>query len=79
MKTITQQIAERLEELAVEWRSNTSECEILFRAAEIVAQEFAEKEKEQIKSALNFGGEYDEKWDKIAEQYYHETFNTKEQ
>jgi hypothetical protein len=77
MKTITQQIAERLEELAVEWRSNQSECAILFRAAEIVAKEFSEKEKEQIKSAINLGGEYDEKWDRIAEQYYNETFDTK--
>lgn len=30
--------------------------------------------KEEIKASFNFGGEYDDKWDKISEQYYNETF-----
>lgn len=30
--------------------------------------------KEEIKASFNFGGQYDEKWEKISEQYYNETF-----
>jgi hypothetical protein len=31
-------------------------------------------EKKAIKDAVNFGGQYDEVWEKIAEQYYNETY-----
>jgi len=47
MKTpITKQIADRLEELAVQWKDHTSQAEALMMAAKEVMT-FQEKEKEQ--------------------------------
>ena len=38
------------------------------------ASKLLKKEKQQIKDAFNFGGEYNEEWDRAAEQYYDETY-----
>jgi len=77
MKTlITKQIADRLEELAVQWKDHTSQAEALMMAAKEVMT-FQEEEKEQIVDAYNDGacggGQLD--WVKqCAEQYYNETY-----
>jgi len=79
MKTpITKQIADRLEELAVQWKDHTSQAEALMMAAKEVMT-FAEKEKEQIMDAF-LDGKLDGWQNQWAdpEQYYNETFNTKE-
>jgi hypothetical protein len=44
------------------------------KVIEKIELELLEKEKQQIKDAFNFGGEYNEEWDKAAEQYYDETY-----
>ena len=44
------------------------------KVIEKIELELMEKEKQQIKDAFNFGGEYSEEWDKAADQYYHETY-----
>jgi hypothetical protein len=55
MKTITEQIVERLEQLANEWSSHTPQCEALFMAAK-EALTFQDKEKEQmIDFAFKYG------------------------
>lgn len=83
MKTpITKQIADRLEELAVQWKDHTSQAEALMMAAKEVMT-FQEKEKEQIMDAHSDGAyhtDWDENTDVIenAQDYYNETFNTKE-
>ena len=82
MKTITEKIVDRLEAEAKSWEHKTPQCEALFMAAKIVANEFAEEEKEVITSAYNEGKYYktndiDRMWED-AEEYYNETFNTKE-
>jgi hypothetical protein len=38
------------------------------------AESMLKKEKQMVKDAFNFGGEYNEEWDKAAEQYYDETY-----
>lgn len=43
----------------------------------IIIWELLDKEKEMTKDAFNFGGEYDEKWDKAAEQFYEENYARK--
>jgi hypothetical protein len=49
MKTlITKQIADRLEELAVQWKDHTSQAEALMMAAKEVMT-FQEEEKEQMR------------------------------
>lgn len=40
----------------------------------IIIWELLDKEKAMVKDAFNFGGEYDENWDKAAEQFYHENY-----
>ena len=47
MKTITEQIVERLEQLANEWSDHTPQCEALFMAAN-EALKFQDKEREQL-------------------------------
>lgn len=77
---ITKQIADRLEELAVQWKDHTSQAEALMMAAKEVMT-FQEEEKEQIKqswvsawqdSMIN-PKEY-RFYEPDAEQYYNETF-----
>lgn len=38
-------------------------------------EDYLLREKKAIKNAFNFGGEHDEKWDSISEQYYNETYS----
>jgi len=76
MKTpITKQIADRLEELAVQWKDHTSQAEALMMAAKEVVT-FQEKEKEQM-------CDFAEQWFvcfgyKSVEDYFDKVFNTKE-
>ena len=78
MKTpITKQIADRLEELAIQWKDHTSQAEALMMAAKEVMT-FPEKEKEQIMDAHSDGAyhtDWDENTDVIenAQDYYNET------
>jgi hypothetical protein len=79
MKTITEQIVERLEELAVEWSNHTPQCEALFMAAK-EALTFQEKEKEvmcEFAVKCMDGIEYGLLQSEVK-TYYNETFNTKE-
>jgi len=78
MKTpITKQIADKLEELAVQWKDHTSQAEALMMAAKEVMT-FQEKEKEVIKDAWINGDQSDCLSDQdssdFAEQYYNETY-----
>lgn len=91
MKTpITKQIADRLEELAVQWKDHTSQAEALMMAAKEVMT-FQEKEKEfttnfamdyvfsgNVGCAIWADGPPELDIDKSAKQYYEQTFNTKE-
>lgn len=83
MKTITEQIAERLEELAIEWSNHTPQCEALFMAAK-EALTFQEKEKEMLADiwldaqVAHQGDEYIKPSDPTFKEYYEKTFNTKE-
>lgn len=83
MKTITEQIVERLEELAVEWSNHTPQCEALFMAAK-EALTFQEKEKEMLAmvwldaQVAYQGDEYIKPSDPTFDEYYEETLNTKE-
>ena len=82
MKTITEQIVERLEELANEWSDHTPQCEALFMAAK-EALTFQEKEKEILSDAwfeARVTYECDESIlaSKTFGEYYEETFNTEE-
>ena len=74
---ITKQIADRLEELAVQWKDHTSQAEALMMAAKEVMT-FQEKEKEVIKDAWINGDQSDCLSDQdssdFAEQYYNETY-----
>lgn len=38
-------------------------------------EDYLLREKKSIKDAFNFGGEHNDKWEAIAEQYYNEKFN----
>ena len=40
----------------------------------VIIWELLDKEKEMVKEAFNFDGDYDEKWDKYAEQFYEENY-----
>ena len=83
MRTITEQIVERLEQLANEWSDHTPQCEALFMAAK-EALTFQEKEKEQlmhysmayneVQQLLYTPEEFFELWHKFDD----EPFNTKE-
>ena len=76
MKTpITKQIADKLEELAVQWKDHTSQAEALMMAAKEVMT-FQEKEKEMIIDAwIDDRFPLDKEWiKKCAEQYYNETY-----
>ena len=82
MKTpITKQIADRLEELAVQWKDNTSQAEALMMAAKEVMT-FQEEEKDVIEDIIdiidseNSGQSAEQRLDSIKE--YLLTFNTKE-
>ena len=83
MKTITEQIVERLEELAVEWSNHTPQCEALFMAAK-EALTFQEKEREIIRDTWEEaqvayqGDGYIKPSDPTFKEYYEKTFNTKE-
>jgi hypothetical protein len=83
MKTITEQIVERLEELAVEWSNHTPQCEALFMAAK-EALTFQEKEREIIRDTweeaqvAHQGDGYIKPSDPTFKEYYEKTFNTKE-
>ena len=83
MKTITEQIVERLEELAVEWSNHTPQCEALFMAAK-EALTFQEKDKEILRDTWEEaqvayqGDEYINASTMSFEEYYDKTFNTKE-
>ena len=81
MRTITEQIVERLEELANEWSNHTPQCEALFMAAK-EASTFQDKDKEQlmhysmayaeVKELIYTPEEFFELWHKFDD----ETFNT---
>ena len=79
MKTLTEKIVDRLEAEAKNWEHKTPQCEALFMAAKIVANEFAEDEKEvmckfqDLAQRSDFWVEYDG-----AEGCFDKTFNTKE-
>jgi hemoglobin-like flavoprotein len=76
MKTpITKQIADKLEQLAVQWKDHTSQAEALMMAAKEVMT-FQEKEKEMIIDAwIDDRFPLDKEWVKqCAEQYYNETY-----
>ena len=76
MKTpITKQIADRLEELAVQWKDHTSQAEALMMAAKEVMT-FQEKEKEMIIDAwIDDRFPLDKEWVKqCAEKYYEQTY-----
>lgn len=73
MKTpITKQIADRLEELAVQWKDHTSQAEALMMAAKEVMT-FHEKDKEQMKDDWLNGVQ---NWDSETEfeDYYNKTY-----
>jgi len=77
MKTlITKQIADRLEELAVQWKDHTSQAEALMMAAKEVMT-FQEEEKEQIVDAYNDGacggGQFSISY-YSPHEYYNETY-----
>ena len=57
---ITKQIADRLEELAVQWKDHTSQAEALMMAAKEVMT-FQEEEKEQAEQYAEFAVECDRK------------------
>ena len=79
MKTpITKQIADKLEELAVQWKDHTSQAEALMMAAKEVMT-FQEKEKEMIIDAwIDDRFPLDKEWVKqCAEKYYNETYGGK--
>jgi len=76
MKTpITKQIADKLENMAVQWKDHTSQAEALMMAAKEVMT-FQEKEKEMIIDAwIDDRFPLDKEWVKqCAEQYYNETY-----
>lgn len=76
MKTpITKQIADKLEQLAVQWKDHTSQAEALMIAAKEVMT-FQEKEKEMIIDAwIDDRFPLDKEWiKKCAQQYYDETY-----
>jgi hypothetical protein len=74
MKTlITKQIADRLEELAVQWKDHTSQAEALMMAAKIVMT-FQEKEKEQIMDVYWDGGQDVPTHQNTVEEYYNKTY-----
>jgi hemoglobin-like flavoprotein len=76
MKTpITKQIADKLEELAVQWKDHTSQAEALMMAAKEVMT-FQEKEKEMIIDAwIDDRFPLDKEWVKqCAEKYYEQTY-----
>jgi hypothetical protein len=83
MKTITGQIVERLEQLANEWSDHTPQCEALFMAAK-EALTFQDKEKEMLSDVwleaqvAYQGDEYIKPSDPTFDEYYEETFNTKQ-
>ena len=83
MKTITEQIVERLEQLANEWSDHTPQCEALFMAAK-EALTFQDKEKEMLsdvwlEAQVAYQGGADIKpSNPTFDEYYEETFNTKE-
>ena len=80
MKTITEQIVERLEQLANEWSDHTPQCEALFMAAK-EALTFQDKEKEMLSDVwleaqvAYQGDEYIKPSDPTFDEYYEETFN----
>jgi len=76
MKTpITKQIADKLENMAVQWKDHTSQAEALMMAAKEVMT-FQEKEKEMIIDAwIDDRFPLNKEWiKKCAEQYYNETY-----
>ena len=74
MKTlITKQIADRLEDLAVQWKDHTSQAEALMMAAKEVMT-FQEKEKEQIIDAHYQGYREVIGTTEVSEHYYNETY-----
>jgi hypothetical protein len=83
MKTITEQIVEHLEQLANEWSDHTPQCEALFMAAK-EALTFQDKEKEMLsdvwlEAQVAYQGGADIKpSNPTFDEYYEETFNTKE-
>jgi hypothetical protein len=83
MKTITEQIVERLEQLANEWSDHTPQCEALFMAAK-EALTFQDKEKEMLSDVwldaqvAHQGDEYIKPSDPTFDEYYEATFNTKQ-
>ena len=70
---ITKQIADRLEELAVQWKDHTSQAEALMMAAKEVMT-FQEKEKEQIMDVYWDGGQDVPTHQNTVEEYYNETY-----
>ena len=78
MKTlITKQIADRLEELAAQWKDHPSQAEALMMAAKEVMT-FQEKEKEVIMDVYWDGGQDVPTHQNTVEEYFEKTFNTKE-
>ncbi len=77
MKTLTEKIVDRLEAEAKSWEHKTPQCEALFMAAKIVANEFAEQEKDMMcEFAFRFNHDaFNENYIKAEVE---ETFNTKE-
>jgi len=76
MKTpITKQIADKLENMAVQWKDHTSQAEALMMAAKEVMT-FQEKEKEMIIDAwIDDRFPLDKEWVKqCAEKYYEQTY-----
>ncbi len=75
MKTLTEKIVDRLEAEAKSWEHKTPQCEALFMAAKIVANEFAEEEKDMMcefaKCCTSNGSMHD------IDYIFNETFNTK--
>jgi ElaB/YqjD/DUF883 family membrane-anchored ribosome-binding protein len=66
-QTAMNELIDEMNEMLIE--GNTS-----VYALRETARKLLKKEKQQIKDAFNFGGEYSEEWDKAADQYYHETY-----
>jgi hypothetical protein len=82
MKTLTFEIADRLDELAGEWSKHTPQCEALMMAAKEVMT-FEQEEKERMIDFAQevFRNRYNQihqSLGSIADDIYNETFNNNE-